>query len=517
MVLPDAWSRDKGHDPEMQTWSAPGHDDRPAAAFGVVSGGAAATLRARMPAGATARSVVVLGKAATWTQATQDGRVAALVAIDDPDPTTPGVAFVAMAPIALWDAHALDVEEVLRLLAPAPAPMEPAPPGEGQPDDLTLSTWGGAVPGDRVEGRVVRGRQGIAGATVHLLRGENVGPDGVAPPPRAVRETTTGADGVFAWAGVEPGLWAVVVRVPGRAERRAAVETRRPPATTTRVVVVFGTATIEGRGFLRDGTPAVGHTVRLFEERAHGTPTWTTCALDAEGRFAAAGLTAGFWVLSLQLGDDAGGDRRELAVETDAGRTTAVALGSDVAEPVWRGSARLASGTPCCGAFTRLALASTERTAAPTSLDVVADDRGAFAQRVPAGRYHVTLAGVPAVSMYAFDVEIGPDGLVRDVVVPGVLVAGTLVDAATGRPFPPVPRGRGASACIRRVDEPAVVDAVGIPVDDAGAFRMLGVPPGRYVVYARPPAGDDREGSSIDVAVSAATDVTGIALEVRSR
>jgi len=179
IALPDAWSRDQGQDPDRQTWSVPDANERPGAAFGAASGDGSATLRAKLPQDATTRRVEVLEKAATWTQATKDGGVAALVTIDAPDATTPGAHFVARAPADLWPSHAEAFERVLRLLELAPTPVAPALPGEGAPDALTLTTWGGTVGGDRVEGRVVRGRRGVAGPRSPWAD--------TSPPPRASR------------------------------------------------------------------------------------------------------------------------------------------------------------------------------------------------------------------------------------------------------------------------------------------------------------------------------------------
>ena len=204
-------------------------------------------------------------------------------------------------------------------------------------------------------------------------------------------------------------------------------------------------------------------------------------------------------------------------METTAATTTSVVLGSASPEPEWRGTARLTSGAPLHGETVALALASAERTTLPTYVSVRPDARGGFARRVPAGRYHVMLAGVPQVSRPTFDVEIGPGGLARDVVVPGVLVEGTLVDAATGQPFPQGRPGTAESRCLRPVDEVASSPAVGFPPDARGAFRLRGVPPGRYVVDARPAAGDDRDGASADITVVPDRDVAGLALDVHAR
>lgn len=517
LAVPDTWSTDKGRDPEMQTWSAPGADGRSVAAFGLVSAARAEELRAKLPEDRRTRGVVVMGEAATWTETSKDGKFAAIVSFDAPTATTPGIHFVAMAPGALWKDHASVVEEVLSWLERTATPPGPAPRSDGEPDELLVASWGGTVPGDRVEGRVVRGTRGFPGAKVSLVRASIMASPGGRETEDVVRETTTGGDGVFSWSGLEPGPWAVVVATPGAIERRAFVQTQAPPATIQRVVVVFGTATIEGRGFQRDGTPARGQMVSLFEQRPRGSGTQARVMLDEQGRFRATGLTAGLWALRLDLEDDPNGDHRDAAVETDARTTTTVTLGSETPEPEWRGTARLASGTPLADSIAGLHVSSVAHTSSPTFVNLRVDARGAFARRLPVGRYRVALTGVPAASRFTFDLDVGPSGLTRDVTVPGVLVSGTLVDGDTRRPFLPAPIGRGPSVCLRRADEPAAVPALGFPPDERGAFRLLGVPPGRYVVYVRPDPDDPREGSSAEISVPADRDVTGLALDVHAR
>jgi hypothetical protein len=115
------------------------------------------------------------------------------------------------------------------------------------------------VPGDRVEGRVVRGTRGFPGATVKLVRASITASPGGRDADDVVRWTTTADDGVFAWSGLEPGAWAVVVAAPGALERRAFVQTQAPPAKIPRVVVVLGTRRSRAR-FRRDGTPPAGGT-----------------------------------------------------------------------------------------------------------------------------------------------------------------------------------------------------------------------------------------------------------------
>lgn len=514
-ALPDTWDTDKGHNREMQTWSAPGADGQRVAGVGLVRGTAAAALRAQLPAERTTRPLVVMGEAATWTEVTNGENVAVIVSFDAPTPTTPGVHFIAQAPAALWKDHARVFEEVLSWLELAPTPPGPAPTSDGEPDDLLVASWGGIVLGDRVEGRVVRGTRGLPGATVKLVQASIV-VEGFELG-AVVHETTTAADGAFAWSGLEPRAWAVVVAAPGAVERRAFVQTHAPPTMTSRVVVVLGTSTIEGRAFARDGTPAGGRNLLLVEQRPRGSATLVRVGLDAQGRFRASGLTAGYWALRLDLDDDPNGDHRDTVVETEARKTVTVTLGSETPEPVWTGSVRLASGTPLHDAVARLHVSSMTRTESPTFVGVRTDARGAFTQRLPRGTYHVALAGVPHVSRFTFDVEIGPGGLARDVIVPGVLVAGTLVDGDTRRPFPPARPGAGAAICIRRPDEPASPTALGFPPDEHGTFRLFGVPPGRYVVYARPAPGDDREGSSVEIVVPADRDVTDLALDIHAR
>ena len=516
LAVPDTWSTDRGHDAEMQTWSAPGTDGRPIAAFGLVSSVRAEKLRANLPDERRTRRVVVMGEAATWTEVTKDGNVAALVSFDPPTPTTPGIHFIAIAPATLWKDHASVVEEVLSWIERASTPPGPAPTSDGEPGDLLVASWGGTVPGDRVEGRVVRGTRGFPGATVKLLRASIVASLEGFEPAAVVSETTTADDGVFAWSGLEPGAWAVVVAAPGAVERRTFVQTQAPPATISRVVVVLGTATIEGRAFARDGTPASGRNVLLLEQRPRGSAAQARVVLDAQGRFRASGLTAGYWVLRLDLDDDPNGDHRDTVVQTEALKTATVTLGSDVPEPIWTGSVRLASGTPLHDGVARLHGSSVTRTESPTSVGLRIDSRGAFTQRLPAGTYLVDLTGVPHVSRFTFDVVIGPGGLARDVVVPGVLVTGTLVDGVTRRPFPPATPGTSPTVCIRRPDEPASPTALGFPPDEHGTFRLFGVPPGRYVVYARPAPGDDREGSSVEIVVPTDRDLTGLTLDIHA-
>lgn len=523
LALPDAWSLVKGHDPEMQTWEAEGRDGRPVGAFGLASGKAAETVRAKLPEERVTRAVTVLGEAATWTEARrpgkdgQDAMVGVIVSFDAPTATTPGFHFVAMAPASRWAEHAKAFEDVLSFLERDRTPPGPAPTSDGEPDSMQLAAWGGIVPGDRVEGRVVRGTRGVPGATVRLVRASIVAAADGRETADVVGETTTADEGVFSFTGLAPGMFEVVVSAPDVSERRVVAETRALPGTTTRVVVVLGTATIDGRGFARDGAPAAGQTAVLTSVRAPGAPTSASVVLDRNGRFRASGLSSGVWAIRLALDDDPNGDHRDAAVDTSSRQVSTVVLGSDVPEPVWEGTARLASGTPLFDGLAGLDVASAKRTAQPTYVSVRTDARGAFARRLPVGTYNVLLRGVPHVSMFTFELEVGAGGLRRDVLVPGVLVTGTLVDGDTRRPFPPARPGMGPGVCIFAASESIPTSPALFPPDEHGTFRLFGVPPGRYVVYARPAPGDDRVGSSVEVDVPADRDATGLVLGIHAR
>jgi len=523
VAIPDAWKEQPGA-PGAFTWGVLGADGRPELAFGLLPAETIEPMRKGLEVRST-RRIDILGVGATWTEGATRAGIGALVTFDATPPGGTAVCFVVMAAESRWTEVAAIAERslgLLRTIPPPPAPPVPPatlPASIDEPTKAQWTAWRAPVAGDRVEGRVVLGTRPIAGATVTLFIQMGGGPASRFGQGDEVRRGRTDARGEFSWSGVEPASWRVEVDAPGLGRRRTFVQTKAAPETIQPIVVVFGGGEIAGRAYLRDGRPAAGAVVEDHpqsprdRDAAYGVAAETTTAED--GSYRLAGLASGLHVISVDVGAGAdatpGSDRREEAVELGANESKRLDLGSAKPEARWTGTMRLSSGTPIDGRGRSVSLTRVS-TRMPIFLEARPASGGLIDRRLPAGTYRIDVGFAAQAKPFTASLTIGDADVVQDLVVPGVRIAGRVVDKATGRAISfDDPRGApGVTLKALNVHPPAVFPGW---VDSEGAFTFDAVLPGGYRLIAGAPVGREGESAPVDVTVED-RDVTGVTLEL---
>jgi RNA polymerase sigma-70 factor (ECF subfamily) len=323
------------------------------------------------------------------------------------------------------------------------------------------------------------------------------------------------ADGVVRFDGVSPAFYRVRVRGPGDLSRAWTLPVPMRPEGNHRQVVTLGSASIAGRAYERTGEPARGRSVVLSVAgmwTQMGSPLSAWTKTDADGRYRFDAVHSGHYGVSLQFDPFPGGgmDARIRRVLLAPSQALALDLGSDVPEPVWSGSVRLRSGTPVRGPRASVHLQGREPAVA-----IVGPD-GRFSQRLTPDTYRATIPFPGRLSSYVFEVAIGDRDVATDLVVDGVRVEGTLLDAATSKPFPLANWNHVPLVRIAAVGSEAR-DGDQVRPDASGAFGFDGILPGRYRVFVTVPKVIPGTGTEAVVDVGEDRDVRGVALEVRPR
>ncbi len=520
VAVPGEWKEEPEPDEGSVTWSVTDADGKLVSAFAVMPFALGQKMLAQLPT-PTRRTIPILGRTAQWSEGRAEGKVAVHVAFDTPEPGTPGVDFVAMAPEDRWPAHEALVTRALGLLRSTAAPEPPpaASPGETEPSAAFVADSAGPVAANRVEGRVFHGTRPVVGASVTLLRAHTI-PVGQAPlPPDVARTGRTREDGSFTLGEIEPGSYGLKVEADALGTQTVApVEVRARDERVARTVIVFGDAEVSGRLWNRDGRPATGIHVRAVPtSKQPWARALVRAVAGAEGAFRLPHLTSGKWQISASL-DEASNrfdDSRDAVVDLAPGESKVVLLGSETPEPFWRGTIRHASGSLVTvpGAYVQA-----RGTNPPGVFALRPDADGHFEWQMPAGTYALTVSCIGLTkAAFAETVVLGEGGLTHDIVVPGVSVTCRVIDSATGKPFPSRPRSEVASAYIRPADREARPDDGRLPVEEDGAVRFCGVLAGRYVLWASPPFREPGEGAPVTIDVTEGRDVSGVVLEVRAK
>lgn len=141
--------------------------------------------------------------------------------------------------------------------------------GESKPDLAVTMTGGAGV----VTGRIVGpGNAGLGGATVTATGG---------PSPVAGTSLTTGTVGSFTLAGLQPGLYTLLVTLPGYTDQSVAVDLSSGVAAPVTVTMRPSWGTVQG--VVRTGSPPVG-TAGVQVQATDGRHTWTTTSTAVSGR-----------------------------------------------------------------------------------------------------------------------------------------------------------------------------------------------------------------------------------------
>jgi RNA polymerase sigma-70 factor (ECF subfamily) len=504
-ALPPDWISDPRADADTSTWTAgtppaPGRGTR----FAVVASHHVPMLETgiRVPV----RSAVSLaGRAATRTEGAGKDDHLVLVRFDAPaaGDEAPGIAFLARADTAAWPAYVDTLPLILGSIA-----WETTPEGDGGsesalPSPLFLHALETDLAPGVFGGTVLHGSRPVAGAVVTLSRA-GVDPWGAPRPGAEIAATgATDAAGRFTFDGLAFGkTWTARVDA-GPLGVRSVTLVMQAQGRPRRVTVVYGTGAIEGRVFLRTGLPAAGLKVTA-SGGYHGAVDAAVrgeVVTAADGSYRLAGLTPGTWVLVTRLVPGVGlpADQRSASVKLALGETRTLDLGTEHPEPEWRGALRLASGTLVRGPGPFVML---HRVPGPDGLSTSPDAEGRIAQRLPAGTYRGT--GVRPLFVertLMFDLVVPPEGVEKDIPVPGVRVSGVVRDAAPSDPGAPAPTVHIARTRGRH--------AIGVPARPDGTFDAYAVPEGKHVCWA---LRGDRTSPEVEIDVPADRDLDGIAV-----
>ena len=499
LVVPQGWLEAPGPSPGSAIWSRPDEPGRKGIAFGV--------LPKDFPAGkdsipSATREVAVDGHGARREEFTNKDYVGVRVTPTADDASLPAVVFALMGPKATWDADRDVLERILDSvrIVPAPALVGPGSPTE-EPSVAYLDALTGSVLGPVVEAVVLRGSRPTAGVPLRLLVDERDATN-------VVRSGATDANGSIHWDDVPTGAYVLDVGTGTDTGVRVHFGVV-PYKPRPRVVVVLGTAAIEGFAYDRLGHPAAGRRVDAW---AYHTPRRDAygAVVRADGSYRIDSLPAGHWAVGMVLptGREFLADTRNASADLRWGETKRLDLGTPVPEPTVRGRVRSAGGTALAGPSVYLMF---ERLGVGESLFAALDDAGRFERRVPPGDYLLKVSGLVLGGLGEARTTVATKDVETDLVVPGSTVRGSVRD-------PVAADASGAWRAVVLLEPVAGGDPAMVPAATDGAFAAHGVPAGAYRVHAEfGPPNALRASESQRVEVVEGRDVTDLRFDLPAK
>lgn len=329
-----------------------------------------------------------------------------------------------------------------------------------------------------------------------------------------VRDVRAANDGTFTLADVpwvQGHDWGqcFFILIARQGDRVGIVYLRGEKAAAKPIAMAMATgATATGNVHDDTGKPIAGASVKLVgmkrDEKQHPSanllffaeplPTWTTTTA-ADGTFALANLPAGWSYIVEAVSDTHVRTRQDVTGSERCEFTLAPAA-------VIEGRVVHASGKPAIRTLVQAQSAGAGNgwTTARTQNDGTYRLLG-----LPAGRYNIWAVetDLTVVAIDSHPATAGQSTAVPDLVlVPGGFITGTVVDADTGKPVQPGPRGDVAMYGPARPQSGGGCECEAIQPD--GTFRLR-VAPGSSYVYLRAGAGWQSVGpNSFDVEVAAA-------------
>jgi hypothetical protein len=335
----------------------------------------------------------------------------------------------------------------------------------------------------RIIGLLVRRVEGletaIPNASVTLAEDSNPGDfmprRGLMEPFRPVLgRSRTGQDGSFEFTGIAPNQYRVrtILENGDTSEALVQVSKHNPIGRTE---LIAGTARIHGtlRGI--DGAPIECARVQL-ESRTPGLSmqgfTWR--ATDAQGCFSFGSLAAGPYMLLVVAPNENSPvsrwpGRRHL-VQLIEGDDIALDAGISTGCPHWRGHLRYNSGHPLPGKIS-LALEQGEWSArgsqVSTTLYFELDGQARFDLCLDPADWTPKVSWRGGSWTARDPIHVGTEGLVQDLVLPGVRLEGRILDAATHA----VMQGVDGKLSVRLASSGAAGERKS-SADDQGAFAF---------------------------------------------
>lgn len=376
------------------------------------------------------------------------------------------------------------------------APAGAVPPPELSEDEAEeLEARDGVFEGLKLRGLVIRGREPLESGTAWLAPGNRIAPSDprqpwggvlnpVPTPDGAPRSTPIGSDGRFEFEFPEALVYTLAIDDGSGIVRQHVFNALLRGRYSGTVVIVLGSASIAGRVFDERGAPCVGARVVVSQHLSRNTldrSFETIATTDEHGAYAVRHLPAGKFKVGVVrepdprsvLVDD------EVELELEVGDQAKLDFGRSTPLPVWRGSLLSRSGEPVSGVIIDL----TETSSGWRRSVAVVGGRFEFA--LAPGTYR---ASTERIARYRDTIELaliqlGENGLERDLELPGTRLRGLLLEANTNAP-PTELVNQSISVRPRDHDYPAAFTDVILAPD--GTFVLDGLWPGEWVVSGFP-------------------------------
>lgn len=408
----------------------------------------------------------------------------------------------------------------------APAVVSP-PPELSEDEAAALEARDGVFEGLKLRGLVIRGREPLESGTAWLAPGNRIAPNdprqpwgGVlnpvpTPDGAAPRSTPIGPDGRFEFEFPQAFVYTLAIDDGSGVVRQHVFNALLRGRYNATVVILLGSATIAGHVYDERGAPCVGARVVVDQHLSRNTKARDFSALattDERGAYVVRHLPAG----SFQVGVAREPDPRSVLVDDeveltlDVGEQAVLDFGRSTPLPVWRGSLLSRSGEPVSGVIVDL----TDTSSGWQRRVAVVGGRFEFA--LAPGTYR---ASTKRIARYEEPielalVELGEDGLERDIELPGTRLRGLLLDANTNAP----PTELGAQTVAvrpRNHDYPAAFTDVILAPD--GTFVLDGLWPGEWVVSGYPRKVEALGGGEASFTVRDSDTVVPLTVVLRSR
>ncbi len=370
------------------------------------------------------------------------------------------------------------------------------PPELSEAEAEELEAQDGLFEGWKFRGLVLRGREPLDSGTAWIAPGNRIAPRDPSQPWQGVlnpnptpdgaepRSTPIGPDGRFEFELPMGSFYTVAIDDGTGVVRQHVFNALLGGRDNATVVILLGSANIEGRVFDEHGAPCVGARVVVDQSVSRNTKgrDFTTIATtDEHGAYVVRHLPAG----NFKVGVVREPDPRSVLVDDEVelglkvGEQAKLDFGRSTPLPVWRGSLLSRSGEPASGVIVELCETARgwRRTVA------IVDGRFEFA--LAPGTYRVTTDRI-ALYREAVElalVELGENGLERDIELPGTRLRGLLLEVSTNSP-PTDLGGQRVTVRPRGHDHPgAFVDTLLAP---DGSFVLDGLWPGEWIVGGHP-------------------------------
>jgi len=377
----------------------------------------------------------------------------------------------------------------------APAVASP-PPELSEAEAEELEARDGMFEGLKLRGLVIRGREPLTSGTAWLAPGNRVAPKdprqpwgGVLnpnPTPEGIepRSTPIGPDGRFEFEFPQAFVYTLAIDDGSGIVRQHVFNALLGGRYSATVVIVLGSATIAGHVFDERGAPCVGARVVVDQSLSRNTMNrdFTTLATtDENGAYVVRHLPAGKFKVGVArepdprsvLVDD------EVELQLEVGEQAELDFGRSTPLPVWRGSLLSRSGEPVSGVIVDLTDTASgwRRTVAIVG--------GRFDFALAPGTYRVTTDRIARYrdTIELALVELGEDGLERDLLLPGTRLRCLLLDATTNA-LPTDLSSQSIAARPRGHDYPGAF--VSVPLATDGTFVLDGLWPGEWVLGGFP-------------------------------